>query len=335
MAKSVLGRVRTVVSSPWTRVAGTVLGIGLLVHAVDFPKAIASFGHADLRLLIGALGLTCLAVLASVAEWGVLIRTTRHSEPTHSSLFTWPRLISQYLQSLFFTQVIPASVGGDAVRTVEMGRHVGHSKVLASLAGSRMAGMAGMAVWGLAAAVLLRDLLGKGVLIAIAALAGVIIIIWCSALSSDRIAPHRLVWRVSKRMGHALHAFTVAFGSYRRHPHAVAQCLLVGTVGWGINLFALAFAARAIGVDLSWTVLAVFIPLGLLSALLPISVNGLGVREGVLVALLVSTGVSATHAGAVSLLVDLQMVPFAVLGAVLWARRRTYVPVPALAPLKN
>lgn len=328
-----MSRLRAVLNSPWLRVAGTCAGIALLVHTIDFPKVLASFGHADPRWILGAVGLSTLAVLASVVEWGVLIRTVRSAHPTHASLFTWKRISSSYLQSLFFTQVLPAGVGGDAVRTVEMGRHVGHSRVLASLAGSRMAGMLGMAAWGLAAAVLLRDWLGGGVMIGIAILAGAIILIWMTALSADRIAPHRLVGRVSAALGRALHTFAEAFGSYRRHPHAVAQCLLVGAVGWGVNLFALDFAAKAIGVELSWTVLAVCIPMGLLAALAPFSVNGLGVREGVLVALLVHTGLSTAHAGAVSLLVDLQMIPFAVIGAALWMRRRREpAPAPALVP---
>src|ERR1019366_1755338 len=67
---------------------------------------------------------------------------------------------------------------------------------------------------------------------------------------------------------------------------------------------------------------AVCIPIPLLVALAPFSINGLGLREGVLVALLSRTGVSVAHAGAISVLIDLQMVPFAVLGAVLWSRRR-------------
>ncbi|MBV9099657.1 MAG: flippase-like domain-containing protein [Candidatus Dormibacteraeota bacterium] len=324
---------RAVLNSPWLRVAGTLAGVALLAHAIDFPKVMASFGHADPRWILGAVGLSALAVLSSVVEWGVLIRTVRSSHPSHASLFTWRRISSQYLQSLFFTQVLPAGVGGDAVRTVEMGRHVGHSRVLASLAGSRMSGMLGMAIWGLAAAVLLRDWLGGGMLIAIAVLAGTIILVWMTALGSDHIGAHRLVGRVSAALGRAVHTFVEAFSAYRRHPHAVAQCLLVGAVGWGVNLFALDFAAKAIGVELSWTVLAVCIPMGLLAALAPFSVNGLGVREGVLVALLVHTGISTAHAGAVSLLVDLQMIPFAVIGAALWMRRRRE-PAPALVPAR-
>src|SRR6202165_3660284 len=206
-----LKRARTVFNSPCLPVAGTILGIGLLIRTIDFPKAVVSLGGADLRWIVGALALTAVAVLASVVEWGVLIRTSRSAVPAHASLFTWPRLSSSYLQSLFFTQVIPAGVGGDAVRTVEMGKHVGHSRVLASLAGSRMAGLLGMAAWGLAAAVLLRDWLGNGVYIGLAAMVAVMVVVWVSALGADRLGPHRLVERVSGATGRAGPPLTHSF----------------------------------------------------------------------------------------------------------------------------
>jgi uncharacterized membrane protein YbhN (UPF0104 family) len=315
-----------VIGSPWVRVAGTVVGLGILAHTIDIPKAIASLSRADPLWIAAALGLTMLAVAASVVEWGVLLRTSSAtsggSAHASGSLLSWRRLSSSYLQSLFFTQMLPAGVGGDAMRTVEMGRQVGHGRVIASLAGSRMAGMLGMTCWGIAAAVLLRALLGTGVVVVIAALAVGVVLIWLLALSADRLVPYRLLTRVSSAMSKGIRSFSEAFAGYRQHPHAVAQSLLVGAAGWGFNLLALSVAARAIGVDLSWTVLAVCIPITLLVALAPFSINGLGLREGVLVALLSRTGVSVAHAGEISLLIDMQMIPFAVLGAVLWTRHR-------------
>ena len=317
----------------------------LLVHTVDWKSAMGSLSHANPVFLVGAMGLTCLAVVASVVEWGVLLRTAPVTAgPHHHSVLAWRRLGSSYLQSLFFTQIVPAGVGGDAMRAVEMGHHVGHGRLFASLAGSRLAGMFGMACWGLAAAILLRSFLGTGVLIGACIMAGVVILFWTGALTADRFVPHRLlqsgVWVVRKAV-HGMHSLCEAFAAYRRHPHAVAQCLLVGAAGWGVNLLALTLAAKAIGVDLSWTVFAIAIPLTLLAALAPFSVNGLGLREGVLVGLLTHAGISSGHAGAVALLIDLQMVPFAIIGAVLWMRHRSKKirpiaavmgPVPAGAP---
>jgi hypothetical protein len=314
---------RAVMGSPWTRVSGTVVGLIILARTINLPQAVASLAHADPLWIAAALGLTVLAVAASVVEWGVLLRTANAPAGAGpGAVLSWRRLSSSYLQGMFFTQMLPAGVGGDAMRTVEMGRQVGHGNVLASLAGSRLAGMLGMTCWGIAAAILLRALLGTGVVIVIAALAATVVVIWLLALSADRLVPHRLLARVSGAMSRGVRSFSDAFAGYRRHPHAVAQSLLVGAAGWGFNLLALSVAARAIGVDLSWTVLAVCIPITLLVALAPFSINGLGLREGVLIALLSHSGVSVAHAGAISVLIDLQMIPFAVLGAVLWSRHR-------------
>jgi glycosyltransferase 2 family protein len=325
---------RAVIGSPWTRVTGTVVGLAILAHTINIPQAVVSLSRADPLWIAAALGLTMLAVAASVVEWGVLLRTAGapSGSGTHA-LLSWRRLSSSYLQSMFFTQMLPAGVGGDAMRTVDMGRQVGHGRVLASLAGSRLAGMLGMTCWGVAAALFLRALLGTGVVVVIAALAVGVVLIWMMALSADRLIPYRLLTRVSGAMSRGIRSFGDAFSSYRQHPHAVAQSLLVGAAGWGFNLLALSVAARAIGVDLSWTVLAVCIPITLLVALAPFSINGLGLREGVLVALLSRSGVSVAHAGEISLLIDLQMVPFAILGAVLWSRHRRSVK--ALAPMNE
>lgn len=339
MNRRVVEALCATVSSPWARVVGTLGGIALLVHTVDWAGAGKSLSHADPKFMVAALGLTSLAVAASVVEWGVLLRTAPVTSGGHRhSILAWRRLSSSYLQSLFFAQVVPAGVGGDAMRAVEMGKSVGHGRLFASLAASRMAGMLGMACWGLAGAILLRTWLGSGIVAGAAVLAGVIMMIWGGALISDRLVPRRLlasgIWAVRKTVT-GLHSLAEGFASYRSHPHAVAQCLLVGAAGWGVNLLALDLAAKAIGVDLSWTVLAIAIPLTLLAALAPFSVNGLGVREGVLIGLLTHAGVSSGHAGALSLLIDLQMVPFAILGAFLWMRHRRKVhPIaPTLGPV--
>ena len=70
----------------------------------------------------------------------------------------------------------------------------------------------------------------------------------------------------------------------------------------------------------------------LLATLIPFSLNGVGVREGVLAGLLAHSGVSGGHIGAMTILVDLQMVPFALAGAVFWMRcRRTGCARPELS----
>lgn len=318
---SVTGTLRrslgTALRSPWVRLGGTLVGVGILIKSVDVGKA--AHGLRDANPTWATLGmlLTGIALMSSVLEWGVLLRGTGHR-------LSWASLSSWYLQGLFVGQVLPAGVGGDALRAVEVGKVTGHGHALASLAGSRMAGTLGMAAWGVAGAVLLRAWLGPVGVIGACVFVVAMVIAWVMALGADRVVRrfhgHEARWR--KRVFSVLHPFTGAFRGYRRRPHVLAQCLAVGAAGWGINLLSLAFFARALGINAEWSMFAVAIPVTLLATLAPFSMNGLGLREGVLVGLLAHAGVSSANAGALAVLIDLQMVPFALFGAVLWMRRR-------------
>jgi uncharacterized protein (TIRG00374 family) len=343
--RNVVPRLRAVLGSKWLRIGGTMAGVAFLVKNVDMGKVGKSLLGADWHWAILAVALTTIACLASVFEWGVLLRSSAglgvrnpvaHGERRqHHHLFGWGRLSSSYMQSLFFAQLLPAGVGGDAMRTVEMGKVVGHGKILASLAGSRMAGTMGMALWGLAAAVLLRGWIGIGSLVGACVFAGVMVLAWMAALAADRIVGRRVLERSSRAFVRTLRSFAQTFSGYRRHPHAVLQCIVVGALGWGVNILALDIFARAIGVDISWTVFAVAIPVTLVATLTPFSVNGLGIREGVLVGMLAHAGVSTGHAAAIAVLVDLQMLPFGILGAVLWMRHRRHEAAPAIAEVAH
>ena len=215
-------RIRVLLGSPWLRVAGTIGGVVFLVHNVDMGKAASSLVNADWRWMSVAILLTCVACLASVFEWGVLLRSSAglgvrnasaaeaEHRPNHH-LFTWTRLSSSYLQSLFFSQLLPAGVGGDAMRTVEMGKVVGHGKILASLAGSRMAGTLGMAFWGLAAAVLLRGWIGAGSLVGACVFAGLMVLAWMAALAADRLVGRHFLARSSRTFLRTLGSFAQTF----------------------------------------------------------------------------------------------------------------------------
>lgn len=329
--QDVTGNIRRItrigLRSPLVRLGGTVAGVAVLLHSIDVPKAARGLAEANVGWAALGLVLTGLALLSSVVEWGVLLRGTGHR-------LAWSSLSSWYLQGLFVGQVLPAGVGGDALRAVEVGKVTGHGNALASLAGSRMAGTLGMAAWGVAGAVLLRAWMGTAGIIGACVFAVFMVVAWVLALGADRVVRrlvgHECRWR--KRAATLLHPFTGAFHAYRRVPRVLVQSMLIGAVGWGINLCALELFAKALGIQADWSLFAVAIPITLLATLAPFSMNGLGLREGVLVGLLAHVGVNSAHAGSLAVLIDLQMIPFALFGAVLWMRRRRAGSHDAAAP---
>jgi len=89
-------------------------------------------------------------------------------------------------------------------------------------------------------------------------------------------------------------------------------------VGWALHLLALWSLAHAVGAGVPLSLFAVATPLSLAATWVPLSINGMGLREGVMAGLLVHAGIAPAHAGAASLLGDVQMLPVACAGALVW-----------------
>lgn len=311
-----VSRVRKLLSSalgsPWVRLAGSAIAVVIFIHGVDLSSALALYGHLAPGWAVLAVVLAALSVVASTAEWGVLLRGCEQH-------LDWTFLGSWYLKGLFINQVVPAGVGSDAVRAVQLGKVTGHGPMVASLLASRMAGTLAMSWWALAAAIIARDSLHLPVVTGFVIFAAAMILAWTMALISDlvrrRIPGHRTF---ATRIGNFLHPLTGAFDGYRGRPHAVGKCIAAGIISWGLNLFSMATFALALGTHVSWSVFALTLPLALIATFIPISANGIGVREGVVVLLLVQSHVPLATATALALFVDLQMLPFAVLGGLVY-----------------
>jgi glycosyltransferase 2 family protein len=312
-----LRRLRSVVvsliGSPWVRLTGSLVAVALFIHSVDLPQALRLYGHLVPGWTLVALALATLSVVASVAEWGVLLRGSGHH-------LDWSFLGSWYLKGLFVNQVTPAGVGSDAVRALQAGKRTGHGPMVASLVASRMAGTLAMSWWALAAAVIARDQLNIPGVTAFVLFAAAMMSAWVLALVAElvrvRIPEHNTI---SHAIGRFVHPFTSAFEGYRGHPlRTVGRSIAAGVSAWGFNLFSLAAFSLALQSHVSWSVFALTMPVALLATFVPISANGIGVREGLIVLLLVRANIALGTATALSLFVDLQLLPFALLGGVVY-----------------
>lgn len=101
--------------------------------------------------------------------------------------------------------------------------------------------------------------------------------------------------------------------SVLQHPHRLVMCFLFALVFHGLCVAIHMVLARALGIDLPITVWVLVYSGVALLLLLPISIAGLGLREGGYVGLLAIFGVAATQALSLSLL----FFAYALLGALL------------------
>ena len=313
-----MNRFMRLLTHPLTRVAITGLCLFLLFRSVRSEKVVEHLLAASPFWLVVATAFTGMAVACSIFIWGMLLRVCGHKLP-------WTKLALFYLQGIFFAHVVPGSVGGDAFRTVMTAEITGEGPALASLAASRLAEGMGIMTAAIVATIMLHSHLGAAGTIGALVMAAALVATWVIVFQVSKIASRlpttgpRWMMRVTDLVNH----FAQSFESYNKNKWSLVLAYVVSLISWGINLCALTALGYAVGVDVSWAVFAVCIPVSAATAIAPFAVNGMGLREGVLVGLITSMGVHSSQAFALALLVDFQFLAFVLIGAVCWLMQRS------------
>jgi uncharacterized protein (TIRG00374 family) len=279
-----------------------LLKIGISVGVLVFLLTRVGLGataeilrEAELRFVLAALVLYLLSFPLRAYRWQELLSA-------HRAAVRFPRLVGLYFTGAFFNIILPTSVGGDVMRAHGVAKEgagvtVGASSVLAD----RAAGLLVLLALALVTTVFAYRLVGPELSLFIAdvtvgTFTGVGIILWGGFKERVRLrlpALQRLlpIERIDE--------FYVSMHSYRGVP--ITKALFISLV---FNLLLVAvnyLIALSMGVRVSVLYFLLFVPLISFSQLLPISLGGLGVREGAYVLLFSQAGVAAPLALAMSL----------------------------------
>jgi uncharacterized protein (TIRG00374 family) len=228
-------------------------------------------------------------------------------------------LLSYNLAGLFVSNVLPTTVGGDVLRVSRLSRDNGETTTsFASVVLERLTGWLVLPVITLAGFALNPGLrhLGTATEVAFLLAAGTLLAL---VLLLAGVASHRFGARVADSDGWRRFASAVHLGmeKLRRHPAAAFNVLAVGFAYQLVLVFAALMAAKAVGMSVAVgpTALLAFFPAVLIAQVLPISIAGLGVREGAFVLFLTPLGVPTEQAIALGLLLYLLNVGVGLLGA--------------------
>ena len=248
----------------------------------------------------------------SAIRWKVIL----HSLGAHLPL---PVLLRLNLVGAFFNQVLPGAVSGDAVRAYYTRQEAGGMTIaLAVVLAERLVGLAALLTLALIAYIwagdALPDLSHLPLVLAgivLAYLAGMAAILtpsldaWLQKLGAigEKLQKVRLAFRALFSHGSSL--FWVLFWSFLVQTFSV---LLFWTV------------AKALNLELNPIAIWVVWPLVTLFTVLPISLAGWGLREGLIVFYLSAMGVAADKALALSLLTGFAVLLAGLPGGVLWLR---------------
>ena len=245
------------------------------------------------------------------------------------------RLLSLYFAGQFMGNVLPSTIGGDALRVSRLSKDNGESPTtFASVVLERLTGWLVLPVITLVGLLVnpgLREL-GRASFIAFATAASTLLLLTIELFLTARQGKG-IEGQLEHIEGWRRFTGAVRFGIQRlaREPAATARILATGFAYQFILIGAALMAARALGLPagVGPTALLAFVPAVLIAQVLPISISGLGVREGLFVLFLHPLEVPRSQAVALGLLLYLLNLVVSLFGAPAFAvgnRARVAVP---------
>jgi len=277
-------------------VSGALLTI--LFWRVDRFTFIRTVQMLPLKVFLGCVTLYALGYLISTLRWQRLLLAEGIRLPL------W-RLILVYFEGAFFNLFLPTLIGGDIVRGYAIYRITrGHDASVASILVDRLSGFAALIGIAMVALVLaygqIRDPQAAVMILGVAAA----FILLIAILLHNRMKKHasgmlRLLGLTKFQA--KLERMVEALQRYRGHRQAIGQAIFLSVLLQALIIVTYYFigAGLNLGVPLSYFFL--YVPLITVVAMLPVSVAGLGVREGSAVYFFAKVGVDTASALTMSL----------------------------------
>lgn len=299
--------------------------LSLLVAKADYSAILEELRSVNLMWLAAVFIVPHISLWISTIKWRALLTC-------HGSRVGLFPLIKFYLIGTFFNSFLPSMVGGDIVRVHQLRRLEPRLELaIASTFLERFLGFGGLVtllplVWLYPVITDAVPAVKYVVVGAIAIYLGAFALLFSPF---DFFPPGVPKSALLKRVIGTLSRSRQQVRAYKHHVGILLLSYVISVVFYLLSTTTFWLATKAVGASVSLGFMVSVIPLVLLAAVIPVSVNGLGVLESGTALLLTTASVPLPEAVLVPILLRLRLVFTALLGGILFLLDRSpSVPTP-------
>ena len=306
-------------STVFFKIPVSLILIGWIVYKVDISKVWEIVQQAKGWWLVAALSLHVFGYWVSGKRWKVLLKAQDVIVPLSLT-------IKSYLVGTFFNQFLPTIVGGDVVRGMDTPKPCGSlTKSLTIILFERFTGI-----------IVLLMLVSSGIILQVGKFKEVsywplgvllffviatVIFLWKEGINLEKLK-EAVSFKIGKAIIGKIATVLDILVQYRSHPLP-----LLKVIGWGLALQLLFvlhyfFLSKAFTLQLPFSFLMVVVPVIFLLSMLPVSINGIGVRENLFVYFFAKMGVSPEKSLAIAWMGFVMILFYALLGGIVYATRK-------------
>ena len=284
------------------KIAVSGLLLTFVLRKVGLQSILSHLTGMDLRFFFLSSLIYIVTIALASLRWGILLK---RSHPRK-------KLFSLCLIGGFFNHFMPGAVGGDAVKAYYLYKKTGHGgSSLGSVFLDRYVGYFALLSIGLISGIAgYSDLKALGLL-------------WLTPSLFILFLSGSLVFfglRVGRRFK-AVADFYDYFHDTLRDRRAIGKAFLLSLMIQVLTILEIYVISLGLDQHPSFTALFVFVPLIITVMMVPISISGLGLREGAFVVLFGLTGISAEASTAISFLWFLSVMAGSLVGLVEYLRQ--------------
>lgn len=259
--------------------------------------------------------LSFVLIFVSCLKWQLFLKVQGNA------VSVW-RLMALYFIGYFFNNFAPSNVGGDVARGLLLGNRIeSQSRAFSTVFLERFTGLLALIGMALVSTLLRPELLAQPalllVLLGMAALFAGFTILLISARAQALTL--KLVDRLpGKPVVRKLRTLIVSVYEFRRHPRVLWLSMGYSLLFHALTVVNTQAACLALGLEADLLTLAVVVPVVLIIAIVPLSVNALGIMEGAFVVFLAYAGLDAAEALSVALVLRVKGFALGLLGGLLF-----------------
>jgi uncharacterized protein (TIRG00374 family) len=301
------------------RISGTAVVTGLctayILWQIDVSKTLHILGNASVGYFFASLAIMVVTVWPMAWRWQWLLAARGIPDRL-------PWLTRAYFTAYTAGQILPTSVGGDAMRIYETTRrHPGRGGVIAGsiLLERALGGAATLMLAGIGFLLAIgRYDVGAYLWVEFAfVLATIVLAVALFSRRARRALRFTVPLLRRLRVERPLRAAYEGIHAYRDHAGLLVAVFVLTAAIQAVRVLAIWCAAKAVGVDLSPRVYYVMGPLLFLVMLVPFTINGLAVRETFFVSFLGNLDVPGSAAFATGFLFFVVTIALSLPGAVI------------------
>lgn len=251
--------------------------------------------------------------LTSVSIWIVLLAVAIAVMRSFVGALRWERLLDlkgiaipylslvrYYFLGNFYNLLLPSALGGDSVRALSLARHTGNRKVaVTSIIVERVLGFTSICMLGLLGLAIGFNKFAESNVATLIIITTIFISLILVSLFNRKLAEKIIIFIERLPLGKLSLKFKSVhedFLTYGLNKYRLLENFGISLVFQIIAILNVAILGHAIGIHISFTEYLLFVPVIWVIIMIPISISGIGLREGAFVYLFTLIGVDKESA---------------------------------------